>query len=183
MRNKKLKTQPFKVFETEEEWSAELERIVDLVIEKVTARLSDFSARDEQTQEEYREDEPQNLQSVSIKDANATSMTKEEADKRVREVRRQAEEYARKNPNFDMNEEIKNRDFCYLIFKAGVSVEDAYFLIHKEEIMRNRENSRISENGVYKNSGISTRLNPEKFSDDDVEKILERIQNGEQIKF
>lgn len=182
MKNRKAKTQPFKVFETEEEWSAELERIVDTVIEKVTARLSDFSARNEQAQEEA-EEEPQNSEISSLNSGNTKQMTKEEADARVKEVRRQVEEFAKKNSSFDMNKEMQNRDFCYLVFKAGVSVEDAYFLMHKEEMIKNSANSRISENGVYKNSGISTRLNPEKFSDEDVAKILERIQDGEEIKF
>jgi len=209
MRNRKLKAQPFKTFETEEEWIAEIERIVNSVMEKVTTKLTEIAEKEQNSSaKEYENfaDEPQTKNAPSYSTMNEDSfgnnsisnnsfinnsignndkskqMSKAEVEARLREVRRQAEEFAKKNPNFDMEKEMENRHFCYLVFKGGVSVEDAYYIFHKDEILE-RQAPRISENGATKNQGISTKLNPEKFSDEDVARILERIQDGEQITF
>ncbi len=193
MRYRKVQKTPFKSFESEEEWENEVERIVDMTISKLNEKLklvSDYSdtskesSYDGNSENQSGDFTAQNRGPYNSESQNANINGYEGSKARFYEIKKQADEYQKKNPSFNMAEEMQNRNFCYLVFKLGVSVEDAYFLVHKEEILKERENgNRITENGAFKNQGIQTKLNPEKFSDEDVAKILDRIQDGESITF
>lgn len=166
MRYTKEKKQPFKSFESEEEWAAEIGRIVDMTVERLSEKLA-----------AQKEEQP----AKAVSSDNAYDSQKA----RFYEIKSQADNYQKKNPRFNMAEEMKNQTFCYLVFKLGTSVEDAYLLAHKDELLKDREDegSRITENGAFKNQGIHTKLNPSKLSDKDVSEILDRIQSGESISF
>ena len=193
MRYRKVQKTPFKSFESEEEWENEVERIVDMTISKLNEKLkliSDYSdtskesSYDGNTENQSGDLRMQSREPYSSESRSGNINGYDSSKARFYEIKKQADEYQKKNPSFNMAEEMKNRSFCYLVFKLGVSVEDAYFLVHKEEILKERENgNRITENGAFKNQGIQTKLNPEKFSDEDVAKILDRIQDGESITF
>ena len=101
--------------------------------------------------------------------------------------------FEKKNPDFDMKAEIKNPDFVNFVWGKGLSVEDAYFLVHKEEIMEKAKaeavdaylerNNRIQENGAGKNRPAVAKKNPKDLSDKEIDAIIERAKKGEKITF
>ncbi len=117
----------------------------------------------------------------------------DETNAKVAELESQSREFQKKNPQFDMKKEFENMDFANYILKNGLSVEDAYFLTHRDEILKgvatqatdrlNARRDRIAENGAGKNSPASVKKNPKDMSDKEIDSIIERVQNGEKISF
>lgn len=129
----------------------------------------------------------------------AVPKTEEEApqneyvNRRISEIDTQAREFLEKNPDFNVEEEFQNSTFVKYLIKNELSVEDAYFLTHRDEIMdtmvkntlariSSRKN-RITENGAGKNSPASVKKNPKDMSDKEIDSIIERVNNGEKISF
>lgn len=54
-------------------------------------------------------------------------------NKRTSEIDAQVKEFSEKNPNFDMRREMQNPKFCNYVWGNGLSIEDAYYLCHREE--------------------------------------------------
>lgn len=115
-------------------------------------------------------------------------------DQRTNEIDNQVKEFSQKNPNFDMGKEMQNPQFCTYIWGNGLSVEDAYYLAHKNEADNsNQKNSnyyqssnqrRISENGTGRQAGNGmVKKNPKDLSDDEVDDIVKRVRDGEKISF
>lgn len=116
-------------------------------------------------------------------------------NKRTSEIDAQVKEFSEKNPNFDMKSEMQNPKFCSYVWGNGLSIEDAYYLCHREEQnsgdsqFRRREEKpsnerRITENGTGKaGSGAMVKKNPEELTDDELDDIVKRVRNGEKISF
>ncbi|MBQ2613787.1 MAG: hypothetical protein IJB80_00440 [Clostridia bacterium] len=114
-------------------------------------------------------------------------------DKRNAEIEAQRQAFAAKNPDFDMQAEMKNPAFINYIWGNGLSIEDAYFLIHREEILESARNeatnallarqTRVLENGAAKNRPAIAKKNPSNLSDKEIDAIIERAKNGETITF
>ncbi len=114
-------------------------------------------------------------------------------DSRIKEVELQRLEFMKKNPEFDMKSELQNPSFKQYLWGNNLSVEDAYFLAHRDEIVteavkealtrRDARKNRISENGAGKNSPAVVKKNPKEMSDKEIDAIIERVQNGEKISF
>lgn len=116
-------------------------------------------------------------------------------NKRTSEIDAQVKEFSEKNPNFDMRREMQNPEFCNYVWGNGLSIEDAYYLCHREEQnsgdskFRRREEKpsnerRITENGTGKaGSGAMVKKNPEELTDDELDEIVKRVRNGEKISF
>lgn len=111
---------------------------------------------------------------------------------KMEEVENQRLEFMKKNPNFDMRAEMENSDFVNYVWNMGLSVEDAFFLVHKDEIInavtkRTKRSmmmkDRIAENGAGKNSPASVKKNPKDMSDKEIDAIIERVNRGEKISF
>jgi len=99
-------------------------------------------------------------------------------------------------PEFDMNVESQNPKFRQLLH-AGLDVESAYLLLHREEILeRNAREveqriagrmmtaaTRPSENGTAAQSGAVTRSDVASMSRADREAIRRRAARGERIRF
>lgn len=112
---------------------------------------------------------------------------------KIDEIEAQRIEFMKKEPSFDMKAEMENPDFVNYVWKNGLSIEDAYFLAHRDEIIENgvksameriaAKRNRISENGAGKNSPASVRKNPKDMSDKEIDSIIERVRNGEKISF
>lgn len=112
---------------------------------------------------------------------------------RINEIEAQKAELLKKNPDFDMKAELENPAFVSYVWKNGLTVEEAYFLAHRDEIievtakkalgrMMERQN-RISENGAGKNSPAVVKKNPKEMSDREIDDVIERVQKGERITF
>jgi hypothetical protein len=114
-------------------------------------------------------------------------------DKRNAEIEAQRQAFAAKNPDFDMQAEMKNPAFINYIWGNGLSIEDAYFLVHREEILESARNeatnallqrqTRVLENGAAKNRPAIAKKNPSNLSDKEIDAIIERAKNGETITF
>ena len=114
-------------------------------------------------------------------------------DQRIDEIEAQRQAFARQNPNFDMRTEMENPAFVNYVWGNGLSVEDAYFLVHREELLEQagleavqemlERRNRISENGAAKNRPAIARKNPKDLSDKEVDDIIERARRGEKISF
>lgn len=108
-------------------------------------------------------------------------------------IESQRREFMRKNPDFDMKAEMQNPQFVSYVWEKGLSVEEAYFLAHRDEVIEKavsdmlsrieERRGRIVENGASKNSPASVRKNPKEMSDKEIDSIIERVRNGEKISF
>ena len=103
-------------------------------------------------------------------------------------------------PSFDFRAEAGNRDFMGLL-KSGLGVQQAYELVHMEEIkaaaaktaaqtageqMKARiqsKASRPSENGTSSQSAVITKSDVHSLSRADRAEIARRAQRGEKIRF
>jgi hypothetical protein len=104
------------------------------------------------------------------------------------------------NENFDLSKELANESFKSRLIR-GMSVEDAYYLAHKDNIINDaaaqaskqtEENvvknieakgKRIPENGVTKTPGVVRKADPSKLTEKDLEDIAQRVARGEKIVF
>lgn len=114
-------------------------------------------------------------------------------DKRVDEVMNQVNKFKQIKPDFDLDKEMQNKAFAQLLWEKGLSVEDAYLLTHKEEIFNQirseamssltSRQERIVENGAGKSTPVIAKKNPKDLTDEEIEDIMTRVQNGEKITF
>ena len=104
-------------------------------------------------------------------------------------------------PGFDLNTELRNKDFFDIMRVPNMSVRTAYEIVHKDEIMpaamqytakRVEENlakkmaarqSRPAENGVSSNSPSLTKTDVTKLTRADRDEINRRVARGEKITF
>lgn len=103
-------------------------------------------------------------------------------------------------PDFSMEDECQNPDFVRML-GSGVSVEAAYKAMHFDEISQGLITrteidtkkkvadtvrsgaSRPSENGIGKNAATKTKVDVEHMTNDQMDALIERARNGEQITF
>ncbi len=124
---------------------------------------------------------------------NLTVPNEAQINSDIEKIEAQRRELERKIPGFDMKAELENPAFVTYVFKNGISVEDAYSLIHRDEIIAaevqavmqrlSERRGRIAENGAGKNSPAAVKKNPKDMSDKEIDSIIERVQNGEKISF
>ena len=104
-------------------------------------------------------------------------------------------------PSFDLASEIDNTPGFGAYLDNGLSVEDAFFLAHKADILagssaqtaqqaqaqtienfKSRQ-ARPVENGLGSNPAIVRKADPSKFSREDVLEVARRARKGEKISF
>lgn len=113
----------------------------------------------------------------------------------------EGEEVKQMYPGFDLNTELRNKDFFDIMRVPNMSVRTAYEIVHKDEIMpaamqytakRVEENlakkmaarqSRPAENGVSSNSPSLTKTDVTKLTRADRDEINRRVARGEKITF
>ena len=114
-------------------------------------------------------------------------------ESKIQEIEAQRRAFMLKNPDFDMRAEMQNPDFINYVWGMGLTVEDAYFLVHKEELLEQarmeaaemllERRNRIRENGADKNRPAIAKKNPKDLSDKEIDSSIERAKNGEKITF
>lgn len=140
--------------------------------------------------ENLKQMKPMNTPEVQPSMPKETDMA---IESKIQEIEAQRRAFMSKNPDFDMRAEMQNPDFVNYVWGMGLSVEDAYFLVHKDEILDSvrkeaaemllEKRNRIRENGADKNRPAITRKNPKDLSDKEIDSIIERAKNGEKITF
>lgn len=104
-------------------------------------------------------------------------------------------------PTFDLNTELNNPVFADLITNPNVDLKTAYQAVHFDEILPTAmqithdksveatvnniksRNSRPAENGTTSQAGAVIKSDPSKFTDSDIDEVIRRVRNGEQITF
>lgn len=121
------------------------------------------------------------------------SLSSQQAEARMAQLRAEAAEMMKKYPDFQVKDEMENPVFVEYVFANGLSMEEAYVLTHfdkiaeeirskaLEEMSANRE--RIVENGAAKNRPARANKSPKDLSDDEVDEIIERVRKGEKVTF
>ncbi len=114
-------------------------------------------------------------------------------EQRIAEIEAQRQAFMRKNPDFDMKSEMQNPDFVNYVWGSGLTVEDAFFLVHRDELLEQARaealeeltahRDRIPENGAGKNRPAIAKKNPKDLSDKEIDAIITRARNGEKITF
>ncbi len=112
---------------------------------------------------------------------------------RIEEIEAQRREFMKKMPDFDMKAELQNPQFAAYVVKNRLTIEEAYFLVHRDELIgmavsealsrMAARRDRIAENGAGKNNAVSVKKNPKEMSDKEIDAIIERVRNGEKITF
>ena len=124
----------------------------------------------------------------------------EQAQQQLANWMKQAEGMQEMYPGFDFRAEIANRDFQGLL-RAGVSVQQAYELIHMEEIKQaaarsaaqtasaqmqanlKAKQSRPAENGTNSKTAVIVKNDVSKLTRAERAEIARRAQYGENITF
>lgn len=103
-------------------------------------------------------------------------------------------------PNFDLAYELENEAF-FDGLNRGLSVRDAFFVAHMDEIVAgsnaaakseatqkvvdnfNQRAARPAENGASHKPAVIRKTDPSKFTDADLDEIARRSRRGETIRF
>lgn len=111
----------------------------------------------------------------------------------IDEIEKQRLAFSRKNPDFNMKKEMENPDFVRYVWEKGLTIEEAYFLVHREELLEQsareseqamaERSKRMVENGAGKNHPAIAKKNPKDLSDKEVDDIIERVRRGEKVSF
>lgn len=140
-----------------------------------------------------RLDQAERLEQARQRDAELS-----EQERQIREhlagLYQQAEALKQRFPDFDLDREMQNRDFVYMTQPgSGLSVEDAYFALHRQEIMESARQSaqramastiasgqmRPNETGTKK-AGTAPAARPN-MTKEHREELKARFRNGETI--
>lgn len=113
---------------------------------------------------------------------------------------RQADELREAFPSFDLGLEIQTNDKFSSLIDAGVSIKDAFFACHAEDIISGARGEatkatqaevvdriqqraqRPPENGVRRPAAVVRRVNPEEFTSEDIDRILAEVEAGKPFK-
>ena len=152
---------------------------------------------------------PREIAAGMLRQADAERQTREKANGRDAALRahfasltRQAEELKRAFPGFDLMEEMAHPTFLRMTAPgSGMSVKDAFYAVHGEEIQRDSmryaarqagENvaasiragaARPPENGLNRADAVSLKVDIEHMDKKTREAYRQRIRNGETINF
>lgn len=96
-------------------------------------------------------------------------------------------------PEFDLDAEMKNKDFFSLCYK-GIGLADAYLIVHKDEIIRAAMEyaaSELMKSGAVKSDGKRAREgmlsvsnapdNSKKLSKSERKELIRRTERGERV--
>ena len=135
------------------------------------------------------------------KHANEMALAQRSADEQYNRWVQEAEEIKAVYPEFNLENELENPQFRALITTKNpqyqISMQDAYKLIHHEELVKaaeavaaeklsksvNARAARPSENGLGNQSGIVVKNDVSKLTKKDRADIARRVARGEVIEF
>ena len=142
-------------------------------------------------------------ENVALTRRQRTENTRENAMRQhFMQLTRQSEQLRRDFPAFDLMREIRNPQFLRLTAPgSGISVKDAFYALHGEEIQRRSMEyaarqagrsiaasvqagaSRPTENGLGHPGAVTMRTRVENLDKEAREAIRRRVRNGEMVSF
>lgn len=198
---------PFKEYKNKEEWQAEIDRIIGKRLgdtRRLKQAADSYSNIVNTLKTYFGDDDEKSLVKklerhlTADKDTNSQNAYDEKkVTMRIAQIDRQIEALSAKQKDFKMSEEIKNADFCKYVWDMGLDVEQAYFLVHKDRIMKQKiddakraialsiasKTARIAENGTVKGVGTNVKIDTSRLKDDEIDEIISRAKKGEKIVF
>lgn len=219
--------QGFKTYATQQEWQADVDRIIGKRLgdmrglkeqasayQQLTTQLQELfgaasadeavelfsqqyaetmAAQQGITPEQFREHQELAQKARQFDEMQKEQQIRMQNQQKLSVIDAQVNALRAKNPEFDMGKEVENPEFCRMVWNQGISVEDAYYLTHKDALYKQAQNAvmeniaakqgRIPENGTGKVPPTVNKINPEKLSFSEIDDILERVRKGEQIQF
>lgn len=137
-------------------------------------------------------------QEKATRDRQTEQRRKEELKEQYsQQINKQAAECKKLFPNFDIGKELQNKEFADLL-RAGIDVTKAFRTVHMDEIMSGgmkmamqrgtekvaaavRQNARrATEGGAGNNPAVSLKVDYGKMTDDEFQKYVEQVKNGDQ---
>lgn len=152
------------------------------------------------TVEQYKANRKLQQENAQLKAAEAKRLGEQQAQRQLQAWHQQAEQVKELYPSFDLRAECSNRDFLGLL-RAGVGVQQAYELMHMEEIKAATARSaaqtaseqmtasikakaaRPTENGTSRQSAVITKSDVHNLSRQDRAEVARRAMRGETIRF
>ena len=152
------------------------------------------------TVEQYKAMQKLERENAELKLIRQRQQGEQAAQQKLNQWYAEGEKMKEVYPTFDFRTEAANRDFMGLL-KSGLGVQQAYELVHMEEIkaaaaksaaqtageqMKARiqnKASRPSENGTSSQSAVITKSDVHSLSRQDRAEIARRAQRGEKIRF
>ena len=169
-------------------------------IEQDSAYWEDAAEEAGLTVEQYKTMQKLERENAELQQYRQRQLGEQQAQQKMNEWYAQADGLKEIYPDFDLQTECGNRDFIGLL-KSGLSVQQAYELIHMEEIKAAAARSaaqaagtqivakikskaaRPSENGTSSQSAVIVKNDVHSLSRADRAEAIRRAQRGEKISF
>lgn len=152
------------------------------------------------TVEQYKQMQKLERENAHLKQMQDRQEGERQANEQLAQWYKQGEEVKQLYPTFDLRTEATNRDFLGLLH-AGVSVKQAYELMHMEEIKAaaaktaaqtagqqmaakiQSKAARPAENGTSSQSAVIVKNDVHNLTRAERAEIARRVQRGENIRF
>ncbi len=134
--------------------------------------------------------------------ARETERAEREAFNQMLNSRRQEGEMLKQlYPDFDLDAELQNERFFNLMCTPGLSLRDAYEVMHRDDIVSGlvaqaakqtqkqvadniaANAKRPDESGIANHNAANTRVDVSKLTDKQLDEYARRVQRGEKISF
>ena len=126
----------------------------------------------------------------------AQNQEEQQFQRHIGNLIQQAEKLKQTVPGFDLRTELQNEEFRRLTSpQIGVSVEQAYYVVHRREIDAGAQMAagrlaqaqaanaaRPTENGLIRSAAVEIKSDPSKWSKKDREEVRRRVRMGEKIR-
>lgn len=169
-------------------------------IEQDDTYWEDAAEKAGMTVEQYKTNQKLERDSAELQRLRRSMQAHQQAQDKLSAIYREADQVKELYPTFDLKAEAQNRDFMGLL-QRGVSVKQAYELMHMDEIKESAARSaaqtageqmaarmkskasRPQENGTSTQSAATFRDDVHSLSRAERAEIARRVQRGESIKF
>lgn len=140
----------------------------------------------------------QERENAELRKFKEETIRNQESEQRFRAMYQDAEKVKEIYPGFNLDAELQSKDFQRLVWGAGVPLQTAYEVIHREEIMAagmqvaaKRTAEKIANNiqaGTYRapesatsDGSAALSSGTTKLSKEERDKIKERVRSGERV--
>lgn len=152
------------------------------------------------TVEQYRTNQKLERDSAELQRLRQSMQARQQAQEKMNAIYSEADKVKQLYPSFDLQTESRNRDFMGLL-RSGISVQQAYELVHMEEIKQSAaraaaqtageqmvaklksKSARPLENGTSAQSAAIVKSDVNNLTREERAEIARRAQRGERIRF
>ena len=169
-------------------------------LESDTAYWEEIAEAEGLTVEQYKAVKKLERENNELRLAQERAQGQEAMQTKLNEWYSDGEKLKEIYPTFDLQAEAQNQSFLGLL-EAGISVQQAYELVHMEEIKNataraaaqtagqqmaarvKEKASRPKENGMSSQSAVVVKNDADSLSDAELEEVARRVKRGARISF